>query len=72
MGGDLGEIDAFTVATEDKAVLVSRRAIRSLSQFRAEALADLRKKMSHCQKGSNQWKKYRQARILIRSPIRLE
>ncbi|MGG3449420.1 RNA-guided endonuclease InsQ/TnpB family protein [Domibacillus aminovorans] len=65
-GGELGEIHAVTVATENKALLVSGRAMRSLSQFRAKALADLSKKMSRCQKGSNQWKKYRQARIRIR------
>ena len=57
-GGDLGEIHAVTVATEDKALLVSGRAMRSISQFRAKALADLSKKMSRCKKGSRQWKKY--------------
>ena len=50
-GGDLGEIHAVTVATEDKALVVSGRAMRSISQFRAKALADLSKKMSRCKKG---------------------
>ncbi|MGG3449634.1 transposase [Domibacillus aminovorans] len=65
-GGDLGEIHAVTVATEAKALLVSGRAMRSLSQFRAKALADLSKKMSRCKKGSNQWEKYIQAKKRIR------
>ncbi|MDM5155441.1 transposase [Bacillus sp. DX1.1] len=65
-GGDLGEIHAVTVATKDKALLVSGRAIRSISQFRAKALADLSKKMSRCKKGSRQWKKYKTARNRIR------
>ena len=65
-GADLGEIHAVTVATEDKALLVSGRAMRSISQFRVKAVADLSKKMSRCQKGSRQWKKYRQARVRIR------
>lgn len=65
-GGDLGEIHAVTVATEDKALLVSGRAMRSISQFHVKALADLSKKMSRCQKGSHQWEKYRQARVRIR------
>ena len=65
-GGDLGEIHAVTVATEDKALFVSGRAMRSISQFRAKALADLSKKMSRCKKGSRQWKKYKQAKNRIR------
>jgi putative transposase len=65
-GGDSGEIHAVTVATVEKALLVSGRAMRSISQFRAKALADVSKKMSRCKKGSNQWKKYGQARMRIR------
>ena len=65
-GGDLGEIHAVTVATEDKALVVSGRAIRSISQFRAKALADLSKKMARCKKGFRQWKKYKQAKQRIR------
>ena len=65
-GGDLGEIHAVTVATEDKALVLSGRAMRSISQFRAKALADLNKKMARCKKGSRQWKKYKQAKHRIR------
>ncbi|MGE8077529.1 RNA-guided endonuclease TnpB family protein [Peribacillus loiseleuriae] len=65
-GGDLGEIHSVTVATEDQAFVVSGRAMRSISQFRAKVLADLSKKMSRCKKGSRQWKKYRQTRVRIR------
>ncbi|AZV44492.1 transposase [Peribacillus asahii] len=53
-GGDLGEIHAVTVATEDRALVLSGRAMRSISQFRAKALADLSKKMSRCKKGSRE------------------
>ena len=38
-GGDLGEIHAVSVATEDKSLLISGRAMRSISQFRAKTLA---------------------------------
>ncbi|RID88465.1 transposase, partial [Peribacillus asahii] len=65
-GGDLGEIHAVTVATEDRALVLSGRAMRSISQFRAKALADLSKKMSRCKKGSRQWKKYKDARNRLR------
>lgn len=65
-GGDLGEIHAVTVATEEKAFLVSGRSIRSISQFRAKALAELSKLMSRCKKGSRQWHKYRGAKKRIR------
>ena len=73
-GGDLGEIHAVTVATEDKALVLSGRAMRSISQFRAKALADLSKKMARCKKGSRQWKKYKEAKHRIRqtSKNRLE
>ena len=40
--------------------------MRSISQFRAKALADLSKKMARCKKGSRQWKKYKQAKHRIR------
>ncbi|MFK4996918.1 hypothetical protein ACI2OX_03320 [Bacillus sp. N9] len=43
-GGDLGEIHAVTVATADKALLLSGRAMRSIAQFRSKALADLNKR----------------------------
>ncbi|MFC5587389.1 RNA-guided endonuclease InsQ/TnpB family protein [Sporosarcina soli] len=65
-GADLGEIHAVTVATEEKALLVSGRAMRSVSQFRAKALAELSKLMSRCKKGSRQWKKFQRARARIR------
>jgi len=65
-GSDLGEIHAIAVATEDRALVVSGRAMRSISQFRTKALADLSKKMSRCKKGSRQWKKYKYARNRLR------
>lgn len=65
-GGDLGEIHAVTAATEDKALLVSGRSMRSISQYRVKMLADLNKKMFRCKKGSRQWHKYKQARNHLR------
>src|SRR5699024_3087675 len=65
-GADLGEIHAVTAATDDKALLVSGRSMRSISQYRAKMLADLSKKMSRCKKLSRQWRKYKQARNRLR------
>lgn len=64
-GGDMGEIHSVTVATEDKALVVSGRAIRSIQQWRSKCLAELNKKISRCQKHSRQWKKYVRAKINI-------
>ena len=65
-GGDLGEIHAVSVAIEDKSLLVSGRSIRSISQYRAKALAELSKLMSRCKKGSRQWRKYNRAKSHMR------
>lgn len=65
-GGDLGEIHAVSVATEEKSLLISGRSMRSISQFRAKALGELSKLMSRCKKGSRQWKKYNKAKSRIR------
>lgn len=64
-GCDMGEIHVAAVATEDKALVVSGRAIRAVKQWRAKALAELSKKMSRCKRGSRQWKKYRRAKIRV-------
>ena len=65
-GGDLGEIHAVSVATEDKSLLISGRSMRGISQYRAKTLAELSKLMSRCKKGSRQWRKYNKARGHIR------
>src|SRR5690625_572763 len=65
-GADLGEIHAVTAATDDKALLVSGRSMRSISQYHAKTLAELNKKMSRCKKGSRKWHKYKQARNRLR------
>jgi len=65
-GGDLGEIHSIAVSTEDKALIISGRAIRSIKQWRSKALAELSKKMSHCKKGSRQWKKYNRAKARLK------
>ncbi len=65
-GGDLGEIHAVSVATEDKSLLISGRSMRSISQFRTKTLGELNKLMSRCKKGSRQWKKYNKAKSRIR------
>jgi len=61
-GCDLGEIHSVTLATEDKALVLSGRAVRAVKQGRAKFLAELSKKMARCKKGSRQWKKYLRAK----------
>jgi putative transposase len=61
-GCDLGEIHSVTLATENKALVLSGRAVRAVKQGRAKFLAELSKKMARCKKGSRQWKKYLRAK----------
>ncbi|PLR85657.1 RNA-guided endonuclease InsQ/TnpB family protein [Bacillus sp. V33-4] len=66
-GSDLGEIHSITLATEDKALVISGRAIRSIKQRRAKLLSELSKKISRCKKGSRQQKKYIKAKNRLKS-----
>lgn len=69
-GCDLGEIHSLAVATEDKALIISGRAIRAIKQYRAKKLAELSKKMSKCKKGSRKWKRYNMAYQQIKNKSR--
>ncbi|WP_379601715.1 RNA-guided endonuclease InsQ/TnpB family protein [Oceanobacillus profundus] len=60
-GCDLGEIHSLAIATDNKALIISGRAIRSLQQYRNKALAELSKKMSRCTENSIKWTKYKKA-----------
>ncbi|WP_236693052.1 transposase [Aneurinibacillus tyrosinisolvens] len=65
-GADLGEIHMVALATEEKALVISGRAVRSLKQYRAKMLAELSKKISRCKKGSRKYKKYARAKVRLR------
>ncbi|WP_010652158.1 RNA-guided endonuclease InsQ/TnpB family protein [Oceanobacillus massiliensis] len=69
-GCDLGEIHSLAIGTEDKALIISGRAIRAIKQYRAKALAELSKKMSRCKKGTKKWEVYSQACQRIKTKSR--
>jgi len=59
---DLGEIHTIaSVCDNGQGVIITGRKIRSLKRLRNKKLKELQKKMTKCQKGSRQWKKYRRA-----------
>lgn len=67
-GVDLGEIHSITATTtENKAVIITGRKVRSIHRLRNKKLAEIQKLMSKCKKGSRQWKKYNQAKRYILS-----
>lgn len=72
-GCDLGEIHCIAVASEDKALVISGRAIRALQQYRNKELAELSRKMSRCTKDSIKWLKYKRAfnkvKLIIRQRV---
>ncbi|MHB8075637.1 RNA-guided endonuclease InsQ/TnpB family protein [Desulfosporosinus fructosivorans] len=59
---DLGEIHTIaSVCDNGQGVIITGRKIRSLKRLRNKKMKELQKKIAKCQKGSRQWKKYRQA-----------
>ena len=57
---DLGEIHTIASVTDtEQGVIITGRKLRSLKRLRNKKLKELQRKMSKCQKGSRQWKKYR-------------
>jgi putative transposase len=67
-GVDLGEIHSITATTtENKAVIITGRKIRSIHRLRNKKLAGVQKQMSKCKKGSRQWKRYNKAKTYILS-----
>ncbi|WP_416828220.1 RNA-guided endonuclease InsQ/TnpB family protein [Ectobacillus polymachus] len=67
-GVDMGEIHSFACVTENgQSVILSGRKLRSIHRFRNQKLKELQRLMSHCKKGSRQWKKYNRAKQYILS-----
>ena len=65
---DLGEIHTLASVTDQgQGLLITGRKLRSIKRLRNKKLKELQRKMSHCQKGSRQWKKYRRALSTILS-----
>lgn len=59
---DLGEIHSLAaVSDKGQVLLITGRKIRSIKRLRNKKQKELQKKMSRCQKGSRQWKRYRWA-----------
>jgi putative transposase len=69
---DLGEIHATSsVSVNNKGIIITGRKLRSIKRFRNKKLAELKRKMSKCKKGSHQWKKYNKAKQYILSKTKL-
>jgi putative transposase len=67
-GVDLGEIHSIAATTtENNSIIITGRKARSIHRLRNKKLAELQKRMSKCQKGSRQWKKYNRAKTYILS-----
>lgn len=65
---DLGEIHAIAASsTNDNAVILTGRKLRSIHRLRNKKVAELQKLMSKCKKGSRQWKKYSRAKRFVLS-----
>lgn len=65
---DLGEIHSIaSVCTNGKSIIITGRKARSIKQLRNKKLAELSTLMSHCKKGSRNYKKYKKAYNYIRS-----
>jgi putative transposase len=59
---DQGEIHAITAVCENgESVMLTGRKLRSIHRLRNKKLAELLRLMSHCKKGSRQWKRYKRA-----------
>lgn len=65
---DLGEIHAIAASsTNDNAIILTGRKLRSIHRLRNKKVAELQKLMSKCKKGSRQWKKYNKAKRFVLS-----
>jgi putative transposase len=68
VGVDLGEIHSIAATTtENKAIIITGRKLRSVHRLRNKKLAEIGRLMSKCKKGSRQWKKYQRAKRYILS-----
>ncbi|MFM9282046.1 RNA-guided endonuclease InsQ/TnpB family protein [Paenibacillus jiagnxiensis] len=65
-GVDLGEIHSIAATTTaNQSIMITGRKARSIHRLRNKKLAEIQKRMSKCQKGSRQWKKYKKAKTYI-------
>lgn len=65
---DPGEIHSIAAVCENQnGIIITGRKIRSIKRLRNKKLAELQRKMSNCQKGSRQWKKYHRAKQYLLS-----
>ncbi|GAB6544798.1 RNA-guided endonuclease InsQ/TnpB family protein [Bacillus luti] len=65
---DVGEIHTISaVSTNEQAIIITGRQMRSIHRLRNKKLRELQKLMSKCQKGSRQWKKYNRAKRYVLS-----
>ncbi|MFB5761856.1 RNA-guided endonuclease InsQ/TnpB family protein [Paenibacillus medicaginis] len=66
VGVDLGEIHSIAATTTaNQSIIITGRKARSIHRLRNKKLAEIQKRMSKCQKGSRQWKKYKKAKMYI-------
>ncbi|MFB5759470.1 RNA-guided endonuclease TnpB family protein [Paenibacillus medicaginis] len=67
-GVDLGEIHSIAATTTtNQSIIITGRKARSIPRLRNKKLTEIQKRMSKCQKGSRQWKKYKKAKTYILS-----
>jgi putative transposase len=70
---DLGEIHAISSVSENnEGIIITGRKLRSIKRLRNKKLAELKRKMSKCKKGSRQWKKYDRAKRYILSKAKAQ
>jgi putative transposase len=70
---DLGEIHAISSVSENnEGIIITGRKLRSIKRLRNKKLAELRRKMSKCKKGSRQWRKYNRAKRYILSKAKVQ
>ena len=75
VGVDLGEIHTMSCyCTNGESLIITGRKMRSIHRLRNKKLAELQKKLSHCQKGSRNYKKYMKAKryLLTKSEEQLK
>ena len=63
---DVGEVHTIAAVAENgENIILTGRKVRSIHQLRNKKLAELQRKLSHCQKHSKQWKKYNRAKQYV-------
>lgn len=72
---DPGEIHTIaSYAETGESLIITGRKLRSIHRLRNKKLAELNRKLSRCQKGSRQWKRYQRAKryVLSKSETQLK